>query len=56
MQEDQSDSASRRRFLKAFVAAGSGLAVAPNVAADQNVERTAAPDAPQAEACVTLEA
>jgi len=56
MREDPSDNAGRRRFLKAFVAAGSGLAVAPSLAAGKNSVDNVAPEASSAEDCVTLEA
>jgi dienelactone hydrolase len=56
MREDQSGSAGRRRFLKAFMAAGSSLAVAPNLAADKSAVDTVATEASPVEDCVTLEA
>ena len=56
MGEDQSGSAGRRRFLKTFLAAGTGFAVAPNLAADKNAADATATQASPAEDCVTLEA
>jgi dienelactone hydrolase len=56
MREDQSGSAGRRRFLKSLMAAGSGLAVAPDFAADKSAVDTVAAEASPAEDCVTLEA
>ena len=56
MREDDSGNAGRRRFLKTFVAAGSSLAVAPNLAADKSVADAIAAEASPAEECVTLEA
>ncbi|HEV2423683.1 MAG TPA: dienelactone hydrolase family protein [Terriglobia bacterium] len=56
MREGQSDNASRRQFLKAAVAAGSGLAVVPTVGADKSAVDNAATATSPAEHCVTLEA
>jgi dienelactone hydrolase len=56
MSEYPADTAGRRRFLKAVMAAGSSLAVAPNLAADKSAVDTVATEAPPAEDCVTLEA
>jgi dienelactone hydrolase len=56
MAEIQVDSAGRRRFLKAFMAAGSGLAVAPNEAAIKSIADGPADELAVAEDCVALEA
>src|SRR5215469_5167034 len=56
MRELKTDSADRRRFLKAFMAAGPGLAVAANQAAVKSVADAPASELAVAEDCMTLEA
>ena len=56
MKEIEADSAGRRRFLKAFMAAGSGLAVATNRAAIKSVADAPASELAVTEDCVALEA
>ena len=56
MREDQSSSAGRRQFLKAAVAAGSGLAVVPSLAGGKRGADAPSSKPVPAEDCVTLEA
>src|SRR5215469_17990931 len=56
MREIQVGSAGRRRFLKAFMAAGPGLAVAANQAAVMSLVDAPASELAVTEDCVTLEA
>ncbi|HEV2382800.1 MAG TPA: hypothetical protein VG206_23800 [Terriglobia bacterium] len=56
MREIRTDGEGRRRFLKTFMAAGSGLAVAANQAAVESVADAPANELSVTEDCVTLEA
>lgn len=55
MQESEANRKGRRQFLKAFMAAGSGLTVAPDLASAGSAPRVASDPVP-GEDCVTLEA
>src|ERR1043166_8049484 len=56
MREIRADRAGRRRFLKAFMAAGSGLPVAANQAAIKSIADAPARELAVTDDCVVLEA